>query len=169
MRSIPMKSLEIRYQKISDAKRFVQILSHPDFIYFPVKPKSIEEEKKFLRLNREKRKNGTEYNFSILLKGELVGAIGVKIDQHRKYIGEIGYFVHRDYWGKGIASSAVQLVEEFAFNHLKLRRIEIVTLMINKASQRGAEKCGYNREGIQQGKLAFDGKYFDAYIYAKIK
>ena len=164
-----MKQLEIRYQKVSDAKRFVEILTHHSFIYFPVKPKSIEEEKRFLRLNREKRKNKTEYNFSIIYKDKMVGGIGAKLDQHRKHIGEIGYFIDHDYWFKGIASGAVKLIEEFSFNRLQLTRIEIVTLKKNKASQRVAEKCGYRKEGIQRGKLILAGKYLDAYLYAKTK
>ncbi|MDY6835145.1 MAG: GNAT family N-acetyltransferase [Chloroflexota bacterium] len=162
-----MKHLEIRYQKVSDAKRFLEILSHPDFIYFPVKPKDVEEQKVFLRQNREKRRSNTEYNFSIIYKGTLVGAVGIKIDQHRKHIGEIGYFIDHDYWNKGIASGAVELVEEFAFNQLQLTRIEIVTLEKNIASQRVAEKCGYQKEGIQKGKLLFNGEYLDAHSYAK--
>jgi RimJ/RimL family protein N-acetyltransferase len=87
----------------------VQILNHPEFIYFPIKPKSIEEERDFLKKNRQKRKDGTEYNFSILCGGNLVGAVGLKVDQHRKHIGEIGYFVDRSHWGQGITPAAVRL------------------------------------------------------------
>ncbi|MCK4913140.1 MAG: GNAT family N-acetyltransferase [Planctomycetes bacterium] len=165
-----MKFLEIRYQKISDAKRFVEILSHPDFIYFPAKPKTIKEEKDFLRKNIEMRKNGTAYNFSVILKGKLIGGAGIRIDQSRKYIAETGYFIDRKYWGRGIATAAVKLVEDFALNNLKLqlKRIEILTLKKNKASQRVAIKCGYRKEGIQRGKVAFKDKYLDAYSYAKI-
>ncbi len=162
-----MKSIDIRYQRIGDAKRFVEILSHPDFVSFPAKPKSVEEEKRFLRKNREKRNSGSEYNFSITWDGHVVGAVGVKIDRHRKYIGEIGYFVDREYWGRGIAPAAVRLIEKFAFDHLQLKRIEIVTLRTNRASRRVAEKCGYRHEGIQRGKLVLNGKYLDACLFAK--
>jgi len=164
-----MKHLEIRYQKVSDAKRFVEILSHPDFIYFPAKPKTIEEEKVFLRQNREKRRNNTEHNFSVIYKGRLVGAIGVRIEQNRKYVGEIGYFIDRDYWGKGIAPAAVELIEAFAFERLELTRIEILMVKKNRASRRVAEKAGYRKEGLQRGKLVLDGERLDAYSFAKTK
>ena len=36
-----MTQLELRYQQVGDAKLFVEILNHPDFIYFPAKPKTI--------------------------------------------------------------------------------------------------------------------------------
>ena len=48
-------------------------------------------------------------------------------------------------------------------------RIEIVALKANKASHRVAEKCGYRREGIQRGKLLQNGKFLDAYLYAKVR
>ncbi len=164
-----MKRVEIRPQWVCDAGRFVEILNHPDFIYFPVKPKSIAEERGFLRQNRQKRKAGTEYNFSILCGGKVVGAVGLKVDQHRKHIGEIGYFVDHDHWGQGIAPAAVTQIEEFAFQQLDIRRLEIVTLRPKKASQRVAEKCGYRREGTQRGKLLHNGQYRDASLYAKAR
>ena len=91
------------------------------------------------------------------------------MDQHRKHIGEIGYFVDHDHWGQGIAPAAVRHIEEFAFRQLDIRRLEIVTLRPNKASQRVAEKCGYRREGTQRGKLLHNGQYRDASLYAKVR
>jgi [ribosomal protein S5]-alanine N-acetyltransferase len=161
--------IEIRQQRLSDAKRFVEILLHPDFAYFPVKPGSVEEARAILRRNAEKRREGVKFSFSVLLSGRVVGAVGIKVDQLRKHIGEIDYFIDRNHWGKGCASRAVRLAERFAFQKLKLHRIEIVTRRQNVASQRVAEKCGYRGEGIQRGKIFHDGKYEDAYLYAKTK
>ena len=55
--------VELRYQRISDAKRFFDILNNPNFQYFKVCPENIEAEKEFLRLNSEKRKNNKEFNY----------------------------------------------------------------------------------------------------------
>jgi ribosomal-protein-alanine N-acetyltransferase len=160
--------VEIRYQQIGDAKRFFEILSHPDFIYFPVTVKNIEEEKAFLRQNRQKRKDGTEHNFAISYEDELVGAIGLMVDRRRAHVGEIGYFVDQNFWGKGIASAAVKLIERFAMDELSIARLEIVILKQHTASQRVAEKCGYLKECVQRGKLLHEGKHADAYLFAKV-
>ena len=160
--------VKIRYQRISDAKRFYEILNNPHFKYFPVKPKSISEEKEFLRQNRKKRKDKKEINYSIILKNDVIGAIGIKIDQFRPYIGEIGYFVDEEYWGKGIATKAVQLIEKIAAQKLGINRIEILMVKRNTSSQKVAIKAGYKKEGIAKKKLALFGKYYDCYIYAKI-
>jgi ribosomal-protein-alanine N-acetyltransferase len=166
---VNMNGLQVRYQQISDAKRFYEILTHPDFILFPVKPKSIEEEKRFLRTTKRLRENNVAYNYTILLRRRVVGAIGIKIDQHRTYIGEIGYFVDRKYWGREIAVNAVKLIEDIGFDELGLERIELITLKQNVSSIRVAEKCGYKKEGIQRHKIKLNGKWEDAYLFAKVK
>lgn len=164
-----MKNLSLRYQKVGDAKRFFEILTHPDFVLFPVNVRSIEEERRFLRTSKEMREKGLAHNYAILLKDRIVGGIGLKIDQHRPHIGEVGYFVDRKYWGRGIAPLAVGLVEKIGFDEIGLERIELITLKNNKASIRVAEKCGYRREGIQRHKHKQEGRYYDAYLFAKVK
>ena len=164
-----MKTLRIRYQQIGDAKKFFEILTHPDFVDFPVNVNSIEEEKRFLRTSKQMRRDNIVHNYTVMLGDDLVGGIGLKIDQHRKYIGEVGYFVAREYWGKEIAPKAVRLIEAIGFNKLGLERIELVTLKKNKASIRVALKCGYRKEGIQRRKQLLNGKFHDVYLFAKTK
>ena len=161
-------NLQIRPQQVGDAKRFYEILTHPHFVFFEASPKSIEDEKRFLRRNKQRWQNNFAYDYSILLDGNVVGAVGVKIDQHRSHIGEVGYFVNRHHWGKGVAPAAVRLVEPIAWQKLKLARLELVTLTQNAASIRVAEKCGYQLEGIQRAKIKYQGEWADAYLFAKI-
>jgi len=164
-----MKRVTLGPQQVRNAKRFYEMLSHPDFIFHPVKPKSVEEEKAMIRNSLRRQKKGLVQNFSILYGGELVGSIGLKIDQHRKHIGEVGFFVDRNYWGRGIAPTAVHLVENIALADLGIRRMEIATALENRAAQRVAEKCGYRREGIQRGKLLDErGRQRDGYLFAKV-
>ena len=98
----------------------------------------------------------------------MVGAIGVMIDQRRTHIGEIGCFVERKHWGKGIATRSVELIEDFIKKKLKLHRIEITMMKKKKVSALVAEKCGYRKEGIQRGKLFNGSAYVDVYSYAKV-
>ena len=160
-------NLKLRFQQVSDAKKFWEILNNPNFEYFPVRPKSIKDEADFLRQNKQKRKERKEFNYSIILRNKIVGAIGIIIDQHRPYIGEIGYFVDEKYWGKGIATKAVLLLEEIAFKKLGIKRIEIIMTKQNISSQKVAIKAGYKKEGIAKKKLLIFGKYLDSYLYAK--
>ena len=165
-----VNKVELRLQRVSDAKRFYEILNHPDFTFFSSCPKSIEAEKEYLKKNIQKRKNHFSYDYTILYNKKLVGGCGMKINQHTNFIGEIGYFIDRNYWGKGIASKAVKLIEKKGFKELKLRRIEVIMCTQNLASERVAIKCGYKKEGIKKKAIKVGkNKYEDAYLYAKIK
>ena len=160
--------VSIRPQRVKDAKRFFEILSNPKFTYFPAKPKTIAEEKEFLRLNAEKRKTNSEFNFSVLYNAVHVGGIGVRIDPFRPHGGEVGFFVDQKYWNKGIASFALRQLEEYIKSNLKLNRLEIRTAKENKAVQKIAGNAGYKKEGILRKMLLVEDTWYDCYLYSKI-
>lgn len=165
-----MPNIKLRYQQTKDAKIFYKILNNPKFKYFTVKPKSFAAEKKWLAQNPTKRKNNIEWNYSIIYSKKVAGAIGIKIDQHRKFIGEIGYFVDEKYWGKEIATKAVKLAEKEGFKKLGIRRMELITRVKNKASIKVAEKCGYKKEGLCRKIIKDDNKKLhNGYLFAKVK
>jgi [ribosomal protein S5]-alanine N-acetyltransferase len=161
--------IEIRNQRISDARRFFEILNNPNFKYFSVCPKDIEAEKVALKQIQEKRKKKTDYNYTIICDGVIVGGCGIKINQRKKFIGEIGYFLDEKYWGRGITAKAVKLLEKKAFSEMKLSRIEILMNPENINSEKVAIKCGYKKEGLMKGAISSRGKIYDAYMYAKVK
>lgn len=160
-------NVEIRPTKLSDARRFWEILSNPNFTYFPVNVRSPEEEEEFLRQSEQRRKEGSEFNFAILCDGNLVGGVGVRINFHFPHIGEVGYFVDEAYWGMGIASAALRQMEDYAFRKLGLVRLELVLATENKASEQVAINCGYKKEGLLRKRIVVNGTYFDCYLYAK--
>lgn len=167
IQSLFMPEVKIRLQEVFDAERFFEIITNTnlEFIEFPIK--TLEEEKYFLRMNETKRRNNFEHNYSILFDGELVGACGVRIDQHRPWVGEIGYFVDRNYQGKGIASEAVRQLEKIGFEELDLQRIIILMDTRNLASERVARKSGYEKEGVMKKIHRLGENYYDCFLYAK--
>ena len=161
--------IELRNQRVSDAKRFFEILNNPNFKYFHVCPKDVESEKEFLRQNIQKRKNKVEYNYAILFNGRLVGGCGIRIDQHRTFIGEIGYFLDEEYWSKGIVTKAVKILEKIGFQKFGLKRIEIKMDPLNIGSEKVAIKCGYKKEGTMKKSIRNGDTFSDAHLYAKVK
>jgi [ribosomal protein S5]-alanine N-acetyltransferase len=162
-----MAKVELRYQRVSDAKRYYEILNHPDFIYFDVKPKSIEEERKYLKENPKRRKDNFVHNYAIIYTGKMVGGCGIKVDQHSINSAELGYFIDRDYWGNEIAPKALRLLEKIATNRLGIERMSLYIKPKNRASIRVAQKAGYTREG--KIKTRKDGKIIYYILYGKVK
>lgn len=164
-----MSRITLRYQQIIDAQRFFEILSNPNFVFITANPKSVEEEVEWLKQNPKRRRNNTEWNYAILYDQVVVGSVGIKIDFHRPYIGEIGYFIDEAYWNKGIASEAVKMAETKGFTRLGLKRIEIKMEPKNKASEKVAVKCGYQKEGLlRKAVVDRDGELKDVSLYAKV-
>lgn len=62
--------------------------------------------------------------------------------------GEVGYWLLRAARGRGLATRAVRLLVAYAFDSLRLERLELFTLPGNDASERVAERCGFVREGV---------------------
>ncbi|MBA7707302.1 Ribosomal-protein-serine acetyltransferase [subsurface metagenome] len=164
-----MAKVELRPQRVSDAKRFYQIIKNPNFEFMRIPLNSIKDEIKFLKQNASRRRKNFAYNYTILCDGEVVGGCGIKIDQHRTFNGEISYFIDQAYWGRGIATQAVKKLEKVGFDELKLKRIEIIMNVRHKASEKVAIKCGYKKEGVMKKATKTGKSYYDAFLYAKAK
>lgn len=128
-------------------------------------PYTKKHAREFINLVKQKRKD--EIHLSIDLDGKIVGGIGlIKIKKHR---AEIGYWLGKNYWNKGIISEAIRLVSDFGFNKLKLKRIQALVFPQNKASSRVLEKNGYKLEGVLKKYAMKDGKVLNDLLYAKTK
>jgi ribosomal-protein-serine acetyltransferase len=99
-----------------------------------------------------------------------LGSTGLhRIDWNvRKF--EIGYWIRDSASGKGYVSEAVQGVTQFAAEYLNANRIEIRCDVMNSASRKVAERCGYHLEAIfLKSFVAPDGSLRDDCIYSKVR
>jgi len=110
-----------------------------------------------------------ETHFAIASAMELVGGIGLELqeDVHR-HAAEIGYWLGEPFWGRGIATRAVQTLTGWAFGRFSLVRIYARVFSSNPASARVLEKCGYEAEGRCRLAVRKDGRWLDELIYARV-
>ena len=81
-------------------------------------------------------------------------------------IGEIAYVIAPAARGRGVATSAVRLLSEWAFSRLELQRLELSIRPDNLASRRVAEKAGYRYEGTLRSTKLIRGTRVDAALYS---
>lgn len=93
-----------------------------------------------------------------------MGAAGLKLDAAHKR-GELGYWIARAHWGRGIASEAVRALVDHAFDVLALERVFAHHFLWNPASGRVLEKAGLRREGLLRGHVQKDGVAVDNVLY----
>lgn len=120
--------------------------------------------------NKKKRE---KYQFAMELKEkkEVIGGIG--IDKVDKLQGKasVGYWIAEPYWNKGYGSEALNEILKFAFDKLKLRRIEAGVFAGNPSSGKLLEKFGAKLEGTKRKSCVCkaDGKIKDELFYGLLK
>ncbi|KAF3059632.1 putative ribosomal N-acetyltransferase YdaF [Daldinia childiae] len=111
-------------------------------------------------------------NFGIFTpEGIFAGGIGLTPYKDIEYrTWEIGYWVGKDFWGKGIATSALKAFSVWAFERFpELIRIEAVVFIENIASQKVLERVGYTKEGIRRQAVCKKEKIMDQVMYSLLR
>ncbi len=101
-----------------------------------------EDSKDFIESIIEKRQEGSEFGFGIIVNDQPKGHISLMHVSDGKG-PEIGYWISSQESGKGITSKAARTVTEFGFKTLGLDKITIRADHRNIASNKVAEKLGY--------------------------
>lgn len=118
-------------------------------------------------LRERERQLGGGYGFGIFVDGRLAGEITLSSIQRGPFQnGFIGYWVDQQAAGQGLAPEAVVLVLRFAFEDLRLHRVEIAIVPRNRPSRRVVEKLGLREEGVAVRFLEIDGVWEDHVRYA---
>lgn len=91
--------------------------------------------------------NGIDFAVVDARTGAPFGAIGVHNMSESLRSAAIGYWLAREARGRGYVSRAVRVLAGWAFDDLGLERLELTTDPENIASQRVAERCGFQLEG----------------------
>jgi len=81
----------------------------------------------------------------------------------------LGYWLGEPYWNKGIATTAVNIITDFAFGELAFKRIYAGVFEYNLASMKVLEKNGFVKEGICRKAVLKNDKFWDEHLYAKLK
>ena len=102
--------------------------------------------------------------------GELVGAVGLKLELRKYGVAEVGYWTAPGARGRGVAGRAAALHAQWGFEALQLNRVELLADVENVASQRAAEKGGFVREGVSvRSRPDRTGEARDMVLYARVR
>ena len=108
-------------------------------------------------------------NLAIEVGGRAVGAVGyVPGTDIERFSAEIGYWLGRAFWGRGIATEALGLVTQHAFRDRNFLRLFALPFADNTPSIRVLEKAGYLREGLLRSSSVKNGQPRDQVLYARI-
>ena len=135
LRPLNLSDLETVHQYASDTENTKYIIRLPNY--------SIEETKAFLvRIANEWKKDDPSfYEFAIDLDNRHIGAVSVYLDDERAE-GELGWIIHKQFWGNGYATEAAFALKEFCVNELKLKKLKACCDNENVQSIKVIKKLG---------------------------
>jgi [ribosomal protein S5]-alanine N-acetyltransferase len=129
-----------------------------------------EDERSFSNrcaIRERERHIGSGFGFGIFLGSRFVGEITLSsIQRGPLQSAHIGYWIDESVAGQGLMPESVVTVLQYAFETLRLHRIEINIIPRNAASRRVVEKLGIRFEGIAERYLEIDGAWEDHARYA---
>jgi RimJ/RimL family protein N-acetyltransferase len=96
---------------------------------------------------------------------ELAGVIAIRDIDWETGVCDLGYLIAEKYHNRGVATRAVALILEKAFEQGKLRKIKAITAVSNVASYRVLQKNGFSLEGSLKEELLIAGRPQDAYLW----
>ncbi len=113
------------------------------------------------------RQLGAGYGFGIFVDGAFAGEINVNSIQRGPFQNAyVGYWIDEARAGNGYMPEAVAVVCRFAFDELKLHRLQIAIIPRNAKSRRVMEKLRLREEGVAVGYLEINGLWEDHVRYA---
>ncbi|MBO0993896.1 GNAT family N-acetyltransferase [Bacillus sp. SD088] len=128
--------------------------------------KSKEDSIAFIQSSQQGFAEFTSMTLGILYRGKLIGVSGFNEMDPENKAASIGYWLCKDFQGKGIMNRVVRSLMDYAFHILEFNRIEIRVAAGNKRSQAIPEKLGFKKEGIlREAEWLYD-HYVDHIIYS---
>lgn len=168
------EDIELKMLHIDDAKDiFKSIDSDREHLkkYLPWVDytRTIEDINEFIRESKRKNANNDGFDAGIWLGDEFIGMIGFhSINKKIKAIS-IGYWLNKKHRGKGIMTYACEQFVRYAFNILKMNRVEIRCAEDNIKSRAIPERIGFRQEGVIRDGEILNGEYVNSVVYGILR
>jgi RimJ/RimL family protein N-acetyltransferase len=91
----------------------------------------------------------------------VVGIVRLSVRPTGRLIGDVGFELRRDLWGRGLIGEATSLLLDHGFGALGLHRIWADHQLENTASRRVLEKLGFVYEGVARESMRSNGRWCD--------
>lgn len=166
--------LLLREQTVEDAAAVFHLRTNEEVMKYVPRPKPANMEEIYALIEEIKQGTLREENigWAITLNEApdiLIGFIGFPHFDFPNFRAEVGYMLAPGFWGKGIASEALGMMNKFAFEELGLHSLYAVIDPDNLASAKVLVKQGYAKEAHFKEDLYFDGKFLDSAVYSLLK
>ena len=183
--SLPVLStgdVVLREVTTGDAPALVSLLTTPEITRFiSPPPQTADGFERFIGASQRMRASGEGACFAITLRNfnTAIGIFQVRQvtpseDEARQIGGamdtaEWGFALGYPFWGTGVFEQSAALVMEFAFERVRVHRLEARCAVKNARGSKALLKVGAVPEGILRKALLAGGEHLDQVLYAIVE
>lgn len=167
--------ISLKPPSIEDFDLWKEVREKNRFFLKPYEPEwskdSLTQDFFLRRLDRQntERKEGRGAYFLIHRDHKIIGGINLNnIQMGAARHASLGYWLDQDYQGQGYMNEAAHVVIDYAFNVLKLKRLNAACLPDNERSINMLLKLGFEEEGYAKNYLQINGQWQDHRLFGLI-
>ncbi len=138
------------------------------FLHWVTSDYSLESAQEFIRQTQKAVAENTSRTFSIFYQEKIVGVISFVVFNWQSRRTEIGYWIDKNYEGKGIVTDSCKVLINYAFAELKMNRIEIHCATENTRSSQIPERLNFKLDGVLRQSEWRHTRFFDMAIYSML-
>lgn len=126
----------------------------------------VDDSATFIKQSLQQFANNDGFHAGIWYKGDLAGIVGLHAVDSFHQSTSIGYWLGKQYEGKGIMTRACRAIVRHCFHTLKLQRIEIRVAVGNKKSKAVPERLGFRFESKLHKAEFLHDRFVDVLLYS---
>jgi ribosomal-protein-serine acetyltransferase len=161
MEILELSMAEVVYNTIERDRHYLR-----EWLPFIDATTAISDTEAFIRSLMKQNEKKRDDVFGIWYKEEFSGLIGFKDTDWINHKTEIGYWLALPMQGKGIMTTCVSFLINYAFRKMGINRIQIKVAKGNVKSERIPLRLHFIHEGIEREGELLHGKYHDVKVFS---
>jgi len=160
--------VSLRDLRASDAASLFALLTTEEVARFiSPPPTTVEGFEKFIAWAHRQRQAGQYMCFAVTVKGfdTAIGIFQIRDLHSGLDTAEWGFAIGSAFWGTGVFEDGANLVLEFAFDTLGVRRLEARAAVENGRGHGALLKLGAVQEAVLRKSFAKNGRYLDQVMF----
>jgi RimJ/RimL family protein N-acetyltransferase len=120
-------------------------------------------------LREQRRGNGRAFVVQISESRLPIGQIRLLNWSPMDREAEVGFWVRRKFWGRGLGTEALRLTCQYGFRKMSLHRIEALVVAGNVRSRRALERVGFRFEGRSRRSTRLGRQWVDTWRFGLLR
>jgi RimJ/RimL family protein N-acetyltransferase len=163
------EGVTVRELRPEDAESLAVLFADPDVgRYIPPPPLSAKDFTRFINWAHEQRRSGSVLCFGVVPDGceTAVGVLQLHELEPPFQNTEWGFVLGKPYWGTGLFQRATEVLLQFAFDTIGVRRLEARAMAANARANAVLRRMGATEEGHLRQSFLLGGQYHDDVLWS---